>query len=244
MKRWIGSFCLLMGLLVLAACGGTSELESEVVEPEVDPTVEVVKQTIYVAPFTELCEGVATQECLLVKESLGDEWELYYGQIEGFDYIAGFTYKLSVFEEAVAEPVADGADWRWVLDEILSQEGSFTTDETTEPEPVAQIWHLDYLVTDSIALDTDITLEFGDGQIAGSGGCNDYVAGFRTVGDNGLAIESIGASRKLCDELISQQERDFFDALSVVNTFEQVDASTLVFQDATGTPVLTFVTTR
>lgn len=253
--------CVLIGGSVLVACstGSTSPTDDEqsVVSAETDPTIQVeaetedvaavvVEKTLYIAPYTELCEGVAEQECLLVRESLSDEWEMFPEQIEGFQYIAGFNYKLLVLEEELLDPPADGSSLKYTLGEILSQEGSFETqvEENDTPQISTQIWHLDYLITSASALQTDITLEFGEGQVSGSGGCNDYVASFTILGDNQLVVESIGASRKLCDELISQQERDFFDALAMVATFEQSDASKLVFQDESGTEILAFVTSR
>lgn len=256
---------MLIGGNVLVACssGSSSETDGEqdsvvVEDEEVSPTVEiaaeeisedatsVVEKEIYVAPNTELCEGEAEQICLLVRESLADEWELFYDTIEGFQYIAGFNYKLLVLEEELIDPPADGSSVRYTLKEVLSQEGSFEPqpEEADEPQIAMQIWHLDFLITNSDALQKDITLQFGDEQVTGSGGCNDYVAGFVTEGEEQLRVESIGASRKLCDETISQQERDYFDALAMVATFEQTDAATLTFLDASGTAILTFVTGR
>ena len=255
-KKILVLFCILFGGSVLVACGNESasvtedeqaavqdESPTEVPTPtEVVEETTTVEKTVYVAPYTELCVEDDSRECLLTRESLADEWQSFDQTIEGFQYIAGFNYKLLIYEE---ENVADSTT-RYVLGEILSQEGSFEApvEEEETAQISSQVWLLDFLITNSSALQREITLQFGEGQVSGSGGCNDYVASFITEGEDDLRVESIGASRKLCDELISQQERDYFDALAMVATFEQTDASTLSFLDGTGTTILTFVTGR
>ena len=215
---------------VLIGCGSGED------SAEIPPTPEFVEKTLYVAPSTELCEN-DTRECLLVRESNADEWQLSTDTVAGFDYVAGYTYKLRLRGDSAQTT-------EWTLVDILSQEGSFQTNRTEAAEEALQVWYLDYMLTNSIALDTDITMTFGDELIQGTGGCNQYTAGYNAAGDSELSIEGIGATKKLCSELVSQQERDYFDALSMVAEYEQLDGSTLIFRDIQGTPVLTFVTSR
>lgn len=221
---------LCVGLFMLAACSEST--------PEIEPTstVEFVERTIYVAPSTEPCVS-GSGDCLLVRESIADAWQQFDGTLNGFDYEAGYTYKLQLRGDS-AETTS------WDLVEVLSQEGSFETAQQETQSAGAQVWHLDYMLTNEITLDNDITMILGEDEIQGSGGCNNYTAAFRAEGINGIAIEGIGASKKLCEETIAQQERDYFDALSMIAEYEQVDGSTLIFRDVQGTPVLTFVTTR
>lgn len=216
--------------LLLIGCG------QAVNSAEPTPTPEPYTQTLYVAPNTELCDG-DTRECLLVRATIADEWELFDGTIAGFEYEAGYTYKLEVQGES-----AESTDWTLV--EIQSQEGSFETNQPSTAEEQSQIWFLDFMLTNEIALDTDITMTFGDQKIQGSGGCNDYTADYTAEGTTTVRIDSIGATKNLCEDRISQQERDFFDALSMIAEYEQIDGSTLIFRDVQGTPVLTFVTAR
>lgn len=230
MLRWrLGALCLFAMLFM--ACGSSTGEDTAS-----QPTPALIEKTLYVAPSTELCDG-ESRECLLVRESNADEWEQLTDTLNGFDYTAGYTYKIQV----QASP--DDAT-NWTVVDVLSQEGSFEGAEETSAESNLQTWYLDFLVTNSIALDIDITMEFGERLIAGSGGCNQYTAGYVAEGTNTLSIEGIGATKDLCSELISQQERDYFDALSMVAEYEQADASTLIFKDAAGTPILTFVTSR
>ena len=131
-KKILVLFCILFGGSVLVACGneGASVTENEqAVVSEESPTdvptptevveeTAVVEKTIYVAPYTELCEGDDSQECLLVRESLADEWQRFDQPIDGFQYIAGFNYKLLILEEENLED----STISYTLGEILSQE--------------------------------------------------------------------------------------------------------------------------
>lgn len=220
---------LLTLVFIMTACGSEPVIEETVEEP---PAIEHV---FYVAPQTEVC-GEA--ECLLVRDTLADEWEQRSNDIEGFIYEAGYTYKLRV-EEISAE-----TGITYVLAEELSREGSFENNATAEPEENLQTWYLDYMLTNAISLDTDITLQFGDETIIGMGGCNEYRAGYTAGDEETLVIDTIDATKQICSELVSQQERDFFDALAMISHYEQTATGELVFKDLSGQPVLTFVTSR
>ncbi len=222
---------LLVLVFVLVACGSEPEINEGDQEP-----IAAMERIFYVAPYTEVC-GEA--ECLLVRDTLTDEWQQRTNDIEGFIYEAGYTYKLKV-----AEVAADNGT-KYVLVDEMSREGSFESNATvTELDENLQTWYLDYMLTNSIALDTDITLHFGESTIVGTGGCNEYRAGYTAGEDETLIIDTIDASRQMCSELVSQQERDFFDALAMISHYEQTDSGTLIFKDLSGQPILTFVTSR
>ena len=53
---------------------------------EEDSKIPHEYKTLYVASYKKDCEGVASQSCYLVKENPEDEWELFYNEIEGFEY--------------------------------------------------------------------------------------------------------------------------------------------------------------
>ena len=111
MKRMtIISLLLLSVSVLLAACGTTSDDQRDTGE-----------KTIYVGPQLVDCEGVAPQQCLLVKEDPQAEYTLYYDQIEGFDYGEGYEYELRIKEEAVENPPADASTIKWTLVEEVSK---------------------------------------------------------------------------------------------------------------------------
>ena len=91
-------------------------------------------KTLWVAHYRVDCLGVGPQKCLLIKEEQYSPWELFYGQIEGFDYVEGYGYELRVLEEKIDNPPADSSAIRVNLVEVINRYESF------EPpaEPVAK----------------------------------------------------------------------------------------------------------
>ncbi|MGU3781601.1 DUF4377 domain-containing protein [Burkholderia metallica] len=80
-----------------------------------------VTRTVYVAPQSARCTGVAPMECLQVRSSPNEPWSLWYAGIEGFAYQPGYLYTLEVEEYRVAQPPADGSSIRWVLKRVVER---------------------------------------------------------------------------------------------------------------------------
>lgn len=74
-----------------------------------------------IAPQKVPCTGVAPQECLLVREAGETEWTYFYDGIEGFAFVAGFSYLLSVERTTIENPPTDGSGYRWRLLELISK---------------------------------------------------------------------------------------------------------------------------
>ena len=79
-------------------------------------------KTFIVADHRVDCTGSGPQQCLLVKEREQDDWQFFYDGIEGFDYEAGFEYRIEVNVYDVANPPADGSSRRYVLKRIISKQ--------------------------------------------------------------------------------------------------------------------------
>ncbi|WP_148715866.1 META and DUF4377 domain-containing protein [Chitinolyticbacter meiyuanensis] len=80
-----------------------------------------VEKVLQIAPQTRSCSGVGKMECLQVRESAGQDWQLLYQGIEGFQREEGVAYVLKVREERVDNPPADAPDRRLVLIEVLER---------------------------------------------------------------------------------------------------------------------------
>ncbi|KWA24267.1 hypothetical protein WT41_20515 [Burkholderia territorii] len=80
-----------------------------------------VTRTVYVAPQTARCTGVAPMDCLHVRGSPAEPWSLWYAGIEGFAYQPGYQYVLEVDEYRVAQPPADESSIRWVLKRVVER---------------------------------------------------------------------------------------------------------------------------
>ena len=77
------------------------------------------------------------------------------------------------------------------------------------------------------AFDREITLNFADGQINGSAGCNSYFASYDVNGDV-LAFSAIGSTEMACEEDRMSREMAFLELLGQTGRFEIV-ANTLTF---------------
>jgi heat shock protein HslJ len=118
-KRKIAGMALLTLLgLIVAACAGSTG--SEPVDQGAQSSSEVNK--MFVGPLLVDCEGEGPQKCMLVKENPEDDYTLFYDQIEGFNYEAGFEYELEVEVEQVADPPAGGSSLKWSLIRILNKQ--------------------------------------------------------------------------------------------------------------------------
>jgi heat shock protein HslJ len=96
--------------------------------------------------------------------------------------------------EASSMTALDGTSWRLV--------GQGAADDLTGPLP-----------------ETEITLDFNEGQVAGSAGCNRYFANYTVTAAGNLQIGPAGSTMMACPEEIMQQEGDFLAALGAAESF-------------------------
>ena len=76
---------------------------------------------IYVASQRVPCVGVGPMECLQVRERPDQPWQLFYDEIEGFEFKPGTEYRLRIVEEPVQNPPADASAIHTRLDKVLEQ---------------------------------------------------------------------------------------------------------------------------
>src|SRR5688572_5570168 len=94
-SSFLGRRCAILLLVVASAC---SDLFG--------PTERVV--TMDVAPQRVACVGEGPQECLRIRQHPDTGWTLFYGSIEGFQFVAGFEYTIRVATRTIANPPQDG----------------------------------------------------------------------------------------------------------------------------------------
>ena len=82
-----------------------------------DQSGERVELLVTVGSQLEDCEGTPTMKCLVVNG------ELFYNEIEGFDYEDGYVYRLKIEREDLyygdAEPPQDAFRYRYRLVEVM-----------------------------------------------------------------------------------------------------------------------------
>ncbi len=114
-------------LLTLVGCSDSSEPAVTVqqpnesgVYPPVFAEVPVDTLILWVAAEKRECMAVGPTECLQIRFHPDENWQLFYGEIQGFDYQPGQLYQLEVSELMIPQPAADAPDRQWVLRQIIS----------------------------------------------------------------------------------------------------------------------------
>jgi heat shock protein HslJ len=217
--------------VVLAVLAVTAVVVAGCAPLQAGPT----EKTVYVGPTLVDCEGVAPQQCMLVKESLEGDWTLYYDQIEGFVHEEGFDYRLRISEEEVQNPPADASSIRWVLVEVLDKSRSL---EGTR-------WTLDsYLNSEGVLAkalpSSEATAEFRAGSVGGNASCNSFFGSYEIDGEE-LSVELGGMTEMYCaPEELMEQEGDYLAALGSAASYSIVE-DLLQIESSDGTPVLTYL---
>jgi hypothetical protein len=118
---WSGPITLgLVLTVVTSACSGQpDDVVATNTHVENNPPVETnMVEDLYINSELVDCEGVAPQQCMQVRTSPDSDWELFYGQVEGFMFEPGYTYKLRVRVTPAESAPADASTLRYVLIEV------------------------------------------------------------------------------------------------------------------------------
>ena len=112
-------------LFALSACGDSDEptvgSEADATTPTDSAAPAEATTRLWIEPQLVDCEGVAPQKCMVVAESADGETELFYDDIEGFDFVEGTTYVIDVSVEENPDPPADGSSLTYRLVEVIEQ---------------------------------------------------------------------------------------------------------------------------
>jgi heat shock protein HslJ len=88
--------------------------------------------------------------------------------------------------------------------------------------------------------DRDLTAEFKDGRLSGTGGCNRFSGSFTTKG-NQLTIGPLASTFKACEEAVMTQETRFLKAMQAAQRYEvSQDGLQIFYKTDEGTGVLRF----
>lgn len=90
--------------------------------------------------------------------------------------------------------------------------------------------------------DTELTADFAENRISGSGGCNRFMGGYQTQA-NQLKIEPLASTFMACEEPVMNQEMRYLKALQAAQRYE-VDSQgqlTIFYQTEQESGVLRFV---
>ncbi len=166
------------------------------------------------------CEGNSKKTCYQIQrgDTLRDDgWELFSGEIEGFEFVPGQLCHLRV-EEDNHDPSAvhaDGSSMKCTMVEFISR----TPDARLK---LHNIYALESINGERVAIPSDLqqpSLEVNvtQGRIMGTDGCNNFNAK-ATIGIGGnIAIGPIAGTKKMCKSMKLPQ--DYTTALAEIKEY-------------------------
>jgi heat shock protein HslJ len=151
------------------------------------------------------CVGIAPMSCLQVQEVNQDrsalkqgDWQLFYSSIDGFDYEAGYLYKLLLKKQTLsAEQVpADASSNKYSLVKILEK----TVDAKLR---LNDIWALESIQGKKLELVDGIKrpqleIQLRDMRLMGNDGCNGLFGSINYLDDNKITFGPIAGTRMFC----------------------------------------------
>ncbi len=200
-------------------------------------------QILVIAERMADCTGVAPMKCLQVKRPQDEKWTLFYGVIENFQYIAGYTYVVRVAVDTVKNPPSDSSSKKYRLKKILSRErtsGDQMPTQTTS-NIFANAWQLTRIEGKEINT-TKAYIEFNekDARFGGNTGCN-RMSGSFTKTDSSIKFSQIISTKMFCQDT-SEVENAFTRNLEEAARFEIKNGKLYLFADETA--VLEFTAKR
>jgi len=189
------------------------------------------------------CMGVSPTQCLQVYKGeilYTTEWSLFHAPIEGFEFEAGYVYKLLVLEEELDESdvPADASSIAYSLVKILSR-------EKDERLVLNDLWVLESLKGKVISQGANeehfkrpsLEIHVGEMKYNGTDGCNNYFGGIIELGESTLRFGIGAGTRMMCPDMEVPDE--FNRTLPEVNSYKVKDLKLHLF-DADGTEVMQF----
>jgi heat shock protein HslJ len=223
--------CFLFSLLLVGCVGERSKTNLTVAGMDAD-TSGSQTATYWIAPEQIPCQGVVPMQCLLVNKEIDgqlNQWQLFYNEIEGFDFVPGVFYKLELALSEVADLAADASSRQYKLVRQIEQTPRRYLANTTLIE--SRQWNLKQL--SSLAqfkpegLRKAPYVVLSDTGFHGFSGCNQmfgqvqYLFEATNAKKSLLKLGPMGSTLMACsDPMANKVEYQLQQALSVVNRFE------------------------
>lgn len=189
------------------------------------------------------CTGVSPTQCLQVQkgESMDPtQWESFYSPISGFDFEAGYLYKLLV-EERDLDPAsvpADASSMEYKLVEVLEK-------KKDKRLVVNDTWILEKLNGLNISSGSvgesnkfpQLEIQVGEMKYLGTDGCNNYIGGIIELSETTLRFGIGAGTRMMCEQMEIPDE--YNRTLPKVHTYKAADLKLLLF-DKEGKELMQF----
>ncbi len=165
---------------------------------------EMESVTYWVNSYRVDCTGAGPMACLQIRREESGPWELFYSEIEGFEYVPGYIYRIRVREEPLdpAQVPADASSIRYSL--VAMDEKN--VDRTLR---INDIWILrelegrELLETDIPAANKRPYIEFHvrDRRYMGNDGCNSFRGSLEALGERELRLGPAMGTKMSCPDM-------------------------------------------
>ena len=173
-------------------------------------------------------------ECLEVRKEGSDTWELFYSQIEGFQYEPGYLFRIRVQEEKLDPSLvpADASSIKYTLVSV----------EEKVPDPklrINDIWMLreiegrkvpEGVLTGGLQRPY-IEFHLADSRYMGTDGCNTFRGSIVSVGDRELRMGPAMSTRMSCGDM--NIPNTFMKLLSRVDAYETSEDTLILLEGNT-----------
>jgi len=153
------------------------------------------------------CTAAGPTQCLQIQKGENPdptEWLSFYAPIAGFDFEAGYVYKLIVKETELdpSEVPADASSIEYTLVEILEK-------KKDERLVVNDIWVLETLNNKSVQWISSegqpsppqLEIKVGEMKYKGTDGCNNYMGGIIELNESAIRFGLAAGTRMMCQEM-------------------------------------------
>lgn len=189
-------------------------------------------QNLYVADHLVDCTGVGPQKCMLIKEKLADQWQNFYGNIEGFTYEEGYQYLLRVKVSKVKNPPADGSSLIYTLDQIVEKK-KIEKEITLEND-----WKVVSMEGfNDLTIQPTIKFNATEGSVTGFAGCNNFMGKYDPA-TKSMSLGQMGMTRKMCPDMSVE---DQFTKLLGQISYYKIERKDLMFYNAKDEVLMTCV---
>lgn len=186
------------------------------------------------------CTGVAPMMCLQIQKSetaTADNWKYFYDTIKGFDFEAGYIYKLIIRETKppISEVPADASMITYELVKIMEK----NNDNNLR---LHDIWALTSIKGKAINLKKFqkhplLEINLTENRVMGNDGCNNFTGEIKTVNSQQIGFDKLAGTRMACPNM--ELSSEILISLNQVQSY-QLNNLQLVLYNSSGTELLRF----
>jgi len=206
-------------------------------------TSESKPETIWVNSLKVPCTGVAPMSCFQIQKSetlSEDGWEFFYSDIKGFNFEAGYIYKLLIkIEELKRENVpADASSLKYTLVEMIEKKQD-TKLRLNDIWAVQSIQGQPFKNAKAEPRSKRPLLEIHlvNMKIMGNDGCNQIMGKLEKVTDTAIEFGSIAGTKMACPDMKTPAK--FKQVLGQTTSYKISNLKLYLF-DENGEEVLVF----